>query len=166
MNKEQLCLEYSDIRHYGELWMFTDPEIPVDEDELDFIKPLTEESSIRLWNEMFSEKLWHAVLLEKEGWTGKNIKWESEYSWLLDWNDNKPCPPILDQICRSEEAIVYFAWGRHGTYETIWRIFKKYWLNFLFNDEGPILFSLDDDWIVQFFPSQILQIGKRISKRN
>ena len=45
--------------------------------------------------------------------------------------------------------------------ETLWWVFLKYWINFLFEDEGPVLISPLCYDAVSFGPHGSLFIGKR-----
>jgi hypothetical protein len=95
------------------------------------------------------------MLLKEEEWRllfqHRNIL----YNFIDDWNNN--CYAHLSDVLRealafADDAAVFFFWGRDCGVETTWAVFLKYWINFLFDDEGSILINPDSHRTVIFGP--------------
>jgi hypothetical protein len=140
--------KYLSLADSGIDWYFTDPEICIPINDLYLIRPLTKEYSSELWNRHISsdarEK--HFMLLNDDHWCLKNM--EHLYNWRDDWNENdhEGFSKILNDrsICGNEDDIILF-WMKERSVETKWRIFTKYWMNFLFEDEGMIIINDKSD---------------------
>jgi hypothetical protein len=136
--------KYITLKESGYDWYFTDPEIKVLEDDLVFIKPLTEDYSKELWTKYISKKKneRHFMILQKGHWcTFKNTLL---YLWNEDWKNNDYInfsKILVNNIdyCNNDDIILF--WMKERAVEIKWSIFIKYWINFLFEDEGVIIIN-------------------------
>lgn len=82
------------------------------------------------------------MLLGKTHWAVKNKN--LLYLWQNDWNKNNymSFSKIMDNkidYAESDEIILF--WMKERAVEIKWSVFKKYWINFLFEDEGVIIIN-------------------------
>ena len=63
--------------------------------------------------------------------------------WMVSWeSDNEALPLGVDEFLSwQDDVTVYFCYEKYNIIETRWSIFKRYWKNFLFYDDGPILIA-------------------------
>jgi hypothetical protein len=157
-------MNYIDINNYEAKWMFTDPKMPVSEEDKIRIRPLDEVSSTEIWNQYISKFNRHPMLIENHEWTSLNDTWIKQSSWQKEWNSDKPEPPpalLNNTEAWQENDIVYFMYMRESVIETIWSVFLSNWKCFLFDDEGPFLFNPCNSEIFQFGPNGKLLYGKK-----
>ena len=162
MNDEFSFEKYVDMNKYEGNWFFYDKAVPVNEQDIKLIKPLTKQYSIFLWSKYISQKNRHLMLLEKNEWP--NLLKIQEYNWAEDWNErnyNGLSEYLINKASFIDDDLIYFFWMKETGVETTWAIFLKYWINFLFEDEGPILISPEKDDAFSFGPSGTVLIGKR-----
>lgn len=155
--------KYIDINKYEGLSYFTamSPKKMEDKD-LKLLRPLTEKYSSYLWGKYVSKQNRHPMPLNKGEWVCY-LKQE-EYNWQKDWNEGSYDglkEYLIRRVSFKSSDVVYFFWMKERGIETIWECFLKYWISFLYDDEGPILLSPDTNEVVSFGPTGSLHIGKR-----
>jgi hypothetical protein len=62
-----------------------------------------------------------------------------------------------------ENTSVIFTWSATHSVETTWSVFCRCWRSFLFDDEGPFIWSLQQSDAVRFMPSGVAYVGHRSS---
>ena len=85
-------------------------------------------------------------------------------TWHNDWNSNnydRISKILKSHVTWSDDMTVYFCWSREDIFETTWGIFNKYWINFLFDDEGPILIAKEKSEVFTFLPTGVVYMGDR-----
>ncbi|MCL2309055.1 MAG: DUF2947 domain-containing protein [Proteobacteria bacterium] len=142
-------------------WNFYVPDCPVSAACLSQIHPLTEASANELWREFISSDIFHPMQLSGDFWptdSGIFARWDDDWhddsstafvSWLraaLPWPDATP---------------IIFTWSASSSVETSWAVFCECWRNFLFDDEGPLLWSLEQAQAVQFSPQGLAYLCRR-----
>ncbi len=148
-------LEYVPITSHEYFEYFTDEEIPVPENDLIQIKSLSKLSSTDFWHENISTNNDHPMRLDDSDWFA-NLSLEPLCQWQVDWKKNafSRIEILLTDIVNWEKnTIVHMCWHRSTVIETYWQTFTRYWINFLFEDEGPILIAKDKNELFTFGPS-------------
>lgn len=134
-------MSYIDINEYNRKWIFTHQSMPVEENELQHIKPMSQIRSAQLWQDNISQQSPDADRLSSQDWPSKKGNWSDEVRWIDAWesDDDELPEEVLDHIDWQDDVTVYFCYEKYNVIETKWRIFKNHWKNFLFFDDGPIL---------------------------
>lgn len=86
------------------------------------------------------------------------------YNFEQDWNNNNyiGLQEVLTKFVQfNADNTIFFFWGRNSGVETTWEVFLKYWINFLFDDEGPVLINPDSNIIIIFGPNGNVIKGER-----
>jgi hypothetical protein len=136
-------------------WAFFDNDIKIDDKDTDKIKPLNEDFSSQLWDKFISTKNRHFMLLDNDEWPILLARTDSIYNWQNDWNQiNIPNfqEVLIKHVNISMDSIILFFWMKERAIQTSWEIFLKYWINFLFDDECPILLSIETHKAIIFGP--------------
>ncbi len=148
-------LEYIPITSHEYFEFFTDEEIPIPENDLVQIKPLSELSSTDFWQQNISTNNSHPMRLGNSDWFA-NLRLASLCQWQDDWNKNdfaRITKLLRNKVNWENNTIVHMCWHRSTVIETNWQTFTRYWINFLFEDEGPILIAKDKSELFTFGPS-------------
>ncbi|NVD06829.1 DUF2947 family protein [Vibrio sp. JPW-9-11-11] len=134
-------MSYQPLDQYQRKWIFTHQSMPVPEGELEAIKPMTQARSAQLWQENISAQSPDSDRLSSSDWPMKESNWKETVDWMAAWeSDDQALPlPVVDFIDWQDDVTVYFCYEKYNVVETKWSVFKKYWKNFLFYDDGPIL---------------------------
>lgn len=85
---------------------------------------------------------------------------------IPDWNENNLsslADELRDKTSFNDKDIILFFWMKEHAVRTTWEIFLKYWINFLFEDEGPILISSEKKTALRFSATGSVFIGERKS---
>lgn len=156
-------MSYININDYNRKWIFTHQSMPVDEKELEQIKPMTQARSSQLWIDNISSQSPDAERLSNQDWPTKKANWHSEVSWMNAWEDDDPSMPeeILQAIDWQDDVTVYFCYEKYNVIETKWSVFKNNWKNFLFFDDGPILIGRRRSEALWFSDNGKVKIGVR-----
>jgi len=134
-------MSYQTLDQYQRKWIFTHQSMPVPEQELEAIKPMTQARSAQLWQENISAQSPDADRLSSSDWPMKASNWKETVDWMAAWESDDLALPqqVTDFIDWQDDVTVYFCYEKYNVIETKWSVFKKYWKNFLFYDDGPIL---------------------------
>ncbi len=117
-----------------------DPKLP--EEVLAKVRILEEPECISKWEEFVSEKNRHFMLLNDDEWPSEIVRSNNSfYNWFDDWNNNNYSGfgSILKKLDIPLENQIFLFWMKEIAAETTWDIFCKFWINFLYEDEGVIL---------------------------
>lgn len=143
-------------------WCFNDPK--VSDDDLKQIKPLTKESSSNNWNRLISEKHRHLALYRTAEQTWLNALERLDYNWEDDWNKNdmKSFAVFLSsKLNIPEDEPVWFFWMKESGVKTKWGVFLRNWINFLYEDEAPVLYVEGKNTAILFRPGGMVFAGKK-----
>lgn len=156
-------MSYTDINEYSRKWIFTHQSMPVDEDDLALIKPMTQARAAQFWKENISAQSPDADRLAKSDWPANDSNWLSECDWMADWeSDDEPMPAeVLEHIQWQDDVTVYFCYEKYNVIETKWSVFKRCWKNFLFFDDGPILVGRRRQEALWFSSDGKVRLGRR-----
>lgn len=153
--------KYVDMKDFEGSWIFYIDDVRVQDEELEEIKPLTDNYSSFLWKKYISEKSVHIMLMKEDEYL---LKPKSIYNFNKDWNSRKyqdlaaALYEALDFDCKDT---IYFFWNCNWGVEISWEFFLKHWINFLFEDEGPIIINPCSYNCVLFSPQGEVIIAKR-----
>jgi hypothetical protein len=154
--------KYISMEHFDCNWFFYMEDIRIPDEDFSKIKPLSEEYSSNLWEEFISKKNRHLRLLDREEWPS-SLK-RINYNFIDDWNSNNYeglAYNLGEEVSFEENELILFFWMKECAIETTWGMFLKYWVNFLFDDEGPILISTEKEEAVSFSTTGLVFVGKR-----
>lgn len=158
--------KYIDIKYYPNNWYFYDNDISIADCDIEKIKPFTQQYCSFLWNHYISKSGRHSNLLKLDDeWPVELLKNKPIYYFNTDWNENKYYTLLrgLLKECLhfNGKDSIYLFWSPEDGIETTWEIFLGYWINFLFNDEGPILINPSSKHVIRFGSDGSVQIGER-----
>ncbi|AIW14297.1 DUF2947 domain-containing protein [Vibrio tubiashii] len=134
-------MSYLTLDEYQRKWIFTHQSMPVPEEDLAAIKPMTQARASQLWKENISAQSPDADRLSSSDWPMKESNWKQEIDWMAAWEADDEAMPLelTEFIDWQDDVTVYFCYEKYNVIETKWSVFKKHWKNFLFYDDGPIL---------------------------
>jgi len=140
--------KYISISECGYGWFFEDPPVP--KEDLTQIFPLSEDYCATLWTRNISNAR-HLQLAKKDEWVWKLKK--IDYNFFDDWNNNTTTE-FADflrkhSIISTNDTIIYFMM-REAAIETKFEVFLRNWINFLYEDEAPILFEVSTGFSIRF----------------
>jgi len=155
--------KYISINDYWS-WCFEEP--PVSKEDLAQIFPLSKEYCAELWNHYISDKVSCLPLAytEREHWFW-NLKY-LDYNYIDDFN-NDITTNFIDLLhnnflCSKDDMVIYFV-NKFDAIETTFDVFLRNWMNFLYEDEHPILFCVSTGFAIMFSPDGGVYGGKRPS---
>lgn len=157
--------KYIDMKYYPNNWYFYDKDISIADCDIEKIKPFTQQYCSFLWNHYISKSGRHSILLKPDEWLVELLKNNPICYFDTDWNENRydTLRDLLSECLHfNNQDHIYFFWNREDGIETTWEIFLRYWINFLFNDEGPILINPSSKHVIRFGSDGSVRIGKRI----
>ena len=146
--------EYASFSDVDYKWFFDDPK--VSQNDLTQIRPLSKEYAAMLWTEYISSKHQHLAMHFVKG----DAPWidsleRLDYDWEDAWNANDVNGLGLLLNSRfeiSDDEPILFFWDNASGVETTWGIFLRNWINFLYEDEAPVLFIRSKNIAVIFRP--------------
>ncbi|MCV6589854.1 MAG: DUF2947 domain-containing protein [Marinobacterium sp.] len=158
-------MNYIALEDYRKAWIFRHRELPVSEQDLAEIKPLTPQRAEQVWNLQISENSLHPSepadgdwMLDKSVWQEEQGHWES--AW--DSDSNELPERLAEHLNWEDETLVWFCYDNEHIIETRWAVFRRNWKNFLFMDDGPLLIGRKRKQVVQFFENGHFRVGTRI----
>jgi hypothetical protein len=157
-------MSYIAINEYSRKWIFTHQSMPMSDDQLATLKPMTQTRSAMFWQENVSKMSPDAERLAKEDWPMKESNWLSTTSWMDAWDDDDDLElpsEVLEHIDWQDDVTVYFCYEKYNVIETKWKTFRENWKNFLFYDDGPILLGRRRDQALWFNTDGTVKIGVR-----
>ncbi|USD66443.1 DUF2947 domain-containing protein [Vibrio sp. SCSIO 43136] len=156
-------MSYMSLDEYSRKWIFTHQSMPVSEQELEAIKPMTQARSAQLWKENISQQSPDAERMSNQDWPMKTSNWLHEVEWMPEWDADENDMPaeVLEHIDWQDDVTVYFCYEKYNVIETKWSVFKNNWKNFLFFDDGPILIARRRKQALWFNGNGTVKIGNR-----
>ncbi|RXJ74090.1 hypothetical protein CS022_05500 [Veronia nyctiphanis] len=155
-------MNYIPFDEYKRKWIFTHQSMPVEEADKEAIKPMSTQRSSQLWTEFVSRKSPTVDHFGAEDWANKDATWKEEVNWMIAWEDEADLPPeFIEHFQWEDNIVVYFCYDKTNIIETRWAMFKKYWKNFLFYDDKPLLLGRRKQEVAMFEQSGEVKVGKR-----
>ncbi|WP_100753615.1 DUF2947 domain-containing protein [Vibrio salilacus] len=156
-------MSYLPLEQYQRKWIFTHQSMPVPESDLAAIKPMTQLRASQLWKENISAQSPDADRFSSSDWPMKESNWQDNVDWMAAWeSDDEQLPQeILDFVDWQDDVTVYFCYEKYNVIETSWSFFKKYWKNFLFYDDGPVLIGRRRNEALWFDSEGKVKLGQR-----
>lgn len=156
-------MSYLPLDQYQRKWIFTHNSMPVSEQDLAQIKPMSQARSAQFWIENISAQSPDSERLSSQDWPRKKDSWANSTSWMSEWESDDESMPqlILDHIDWQDDVTVYFCYEKYNVIETKWVTFKKHWKNFLFYDDGPILLGRRRSQTLWFNSNGQVKLGNR-----
>ncbi|CAH8209492.1 DUF2947 domain-containing protein [Vibrio aestuarianus] len=156
-------MSYLPLDQYQRKWIFTHNSMPVSEQDLAQIKPMSQARSAQFWIDNISAQSPDCERLSSQDWPRKKDSWISNTSWMSEWESDDESMPqlILDHIDWQDDVTVYFCYEKYNVIETKWVTFKKHWKNFLFYDDGPILLGRRRSQALWFNSNGQVKLGNR-----
>ncbi|KOE77813.1 DUF2947 domain-containing protein [Vibrio aestuarianus] len=156
-------MSYLPLDQYQRKWIFTHNSMPVSEQDLAQIKPMSQARSAQFWIENISAQSPDSERLSSQDWPCKKDSWTNNTSWMSEWESDDESMPqlILDHIDWQDDVTVYFCYEKYNVIETKWVTFKKHWKNFLFYDDGPILLGRRRSQALWFNSNGQVKLGNR-----
>ncbi len=147
-------MQYSDFNAFKKAWAFKrdDPKIP--SDDLTEIRVLSVEFANNIWRDYVSQDHLHPDHFTDDDWLNIDAHQGESVHWENCWDSDSPELPeeVLQHINHwGNETKVLFCYHSDEVIETSWGVFRRNWKNFLFFDNGPILFGKKKKQAVQFF---------------
>ncbi|OUS20171.1 hypothetical protein A9R01_18085 ['Osedax' symbiont bacterium Rs2_46_30_T18] len=154
-------MEYISLNNYRYAWFFKHRDLPVEDDILQLIRPLAENSSSQIWHQLISKNANHPDMFEADDWPAKQSTWSQQAQWQSQWESDELDLPeqIEDFIDWEGNTVVYFCYHADNMIETTWEIFSRHWKNFLFLDNGPILIGKRRSEVIQFHHDGHFSLG-------
>ncbi|CAH0539591.1 DUF2947 domain-containing protein [Vibrio marisflavi] len=156
-------MSYLSLQEYSRKWIFTHQSMPVPEQDLEMIKPMSAQRSAQFWKENISPQSPDAERLSSQDWPSKDANWSGEVDWMHNWEEDELGLPeeVLEHIDWQDDVTVYFCYEKYNVIETKWLIFKNNWKNFLFYDDGPILLARRRKQALWFNSEGKVKLGNR-----
>lgn len=157
-------MNYISLEDYNKAWIFRHRELPISDEDMQEIKPLTEMRAEQIWSEHISRECSHPEHFADKDWAAQDSNWLEKDFWQSAWDSNSDeLPSLLKEYVASwdENITVYFCYQSDHIIETKWGVFKRHWKNFLFFDNGPVLLGRKRKEVAQFFDNGSYRIGTR-----
>lgn len=156
-------MAYITLDEYTRKWIFTHASMPLPQEALEQIKPMTAQRASLFWKENISDSSPDAERLSASDWPMKVANWSNEVDWMAEWEGDEPSLPlgISEHIDWQDDVTVYFCYEKYNIIETKWKVFKQHWKNFLFYDDGPILIARRRTEALWFHNNGSVKIGFR-----
>jgi hypothetical protein len=156
-------MSYIAIDLYSKKWIFTHASMPIPEDDLAQIKPMSPLRSAQFWKDNVSAQSPDADRFGSDDWAYNKKNWGLEESWMNEWESDDSALPIAisEHIDWQDDVTVYFCYEKYNVIETKWSIFKRHWKNFLFYDDGPILIGRRREQVLWFNSKGRVKLGRR-----
>ena len=135
-------------------WEFFDDTLPIAMEDLSQIKVLTDEYAQELWRKYVEPK--NSERNDKESLIRIFENSQVKTEWMEKWDQGEGEEVVsflLSHVTWPIETKVLFFWSKQESVETTWKVFLKHWMNFLFNDEWPILLSPTQPERIVFSPN-------------
>lgn len=157
-------MSYLPLEQYVRKWIFTHHSMPISEEDLAQIKPMTPARSAQFWKENLSAQSPDADRFSSQDWPSKASSWTEQVDWMTEWESDDPDlpPAILAHIDWQDDVTIYFCYEKYNVIETKWAFFKQHWKNFLFYDDGPILLGRRRTEALWFQTDGSVKLGQRV----
>ncbi len=155
-------MSYLPLDNYQRKWIFTHQSMPVPDQDLEHIKPMTPLRSAQYWKDNLSAQSPDSERFSSQDWPSKTGSWSNEVDWMKEWESDDDSLPsaVLEHIDWQDDVTVYFCYEKYNVIETKWSVFKRHWKNFLFYDDGPILLGRRRKEALWFSTNGKVKLGK------
>lgn len=159
-------MDYISLSDFKWGWTFRHKELPVPDEALKSIKPLSKASANQYWRRVLSKEATHASHFMADDWPGKNGVWQPRQNWQHQWECGEPDLPaaVLEHCLWEGNTRIYFCYDMDHIVESTWGLFCRHWKNFVFFDDEPILIGKNRDQVVVFHSDGTFQVGHQPSK--
>ncbi|CAH0526134.1 DUF2947 domain-containing protein [Vibrio hippocampi] len=156
-------MSYETLEQYQRKWIFTHQSMPVPEQDWSQIKPMTQARAAQFWKENVSAQSPDAERLSSQDWPMNESNWLESVDWMQEWeSDDNALPSAVNEFLDwQDDVTVYFCYEKYNIIETKWSVFKKYWKNFLFYDDGPFLLARRRNQALWFNTDGTVRLGQR-----
>lgn len=156
-------MNYIALDDFKKAWVFRHKDLPIDEQDLALIKPMSAARSATLWSTMVSNEKDHPDFFVPSEWTGDPKSWQESVSWEQPWEAGVELLPdvFVDFLEWEDNTTVYFCLSREQVIETRFDVFKRTWQNFMFLTDGSLLLGKKRDAVVQFLADGKAKLGHR-----
>ena len=157
-------MNYLPLAEYPKAWIFRHKDLPIPQEDLDLIKPLTEKRAEQIWGEHISRGASHPEFFAENDWAANDSNWLEKDLWQSAWDSNKDdLPELIEEHLKDwdDNITIFFCYQCDHIIETKWKVFRKHWKNFLFFDNGPVLIGRKRKQAVQFFDDGSFRLGVR-----
>ncbi|WP_261872503.1 DUF2947 domain-containing protein [Vibrio rarus] len=156
-------MDYISLDDYSRKWIFTHQSMPIPEQDLAAILPMSQGKSAQFWKDNVSKQSPDAERMSSQDWPTRDANWSNSVNWMSQWeSDNEELPTeITEHIDWQDDVTVYFCYEKYNVVQTTWAIFKKHWKNFLFFDDGPILLGRRRKQALWFSTDGQVKLGNR-----
>ena len=156
-------MSYIPLEQLKNAWIFKHKSLPISESDLTKIKPMSKDRANVLWDTFISRQVDHPDFFKKGDWPFDKSNWLEQGKWEGIWDSSEEELPelITAHIAWDNNTVVYYCSSRDYVIETTWAIFKRNWKNFLFMDDGSILFGKKRHQVVQFTSNGYFKTGEK-----
>ncbi|ROS05060.1 DUF2947 family protein [Sinobacterium caligoides] len=156
-------MNYIPMNEYKKAWIFRHRDLPVTEEDLAQIKPMTASRSDEVWRHLVSEMSTEPDHFTNGDWAGNKKTWQQLERWQEAWDsDDMALPEVLAEHLDWEgNTVVYFCYESDHIIETTWEVYRRNWKNFLFYDDGPLLLGRKRRQVAQFLQNGNVKVGER-----
>lgn len=156
-------MSYLPLEQYKRAWIFRHKDLPIFDDDLAQIKPLSEARAEQVWSQQISTHCNHPNLFSTDDWVTKANTWLETDNWQQRWESDQAALPecLLTHLQWDDATVVWFCYSSEHVIETTWAVFRRHWKNFLFFDDGPILIGRKRKQVAQFQQTGNYRIGNR-----
>ncbi|GLX80167.1 hypothetical protein tinsulaeT_35070 [Thalassotalea insulae] len=156
-------MNYIPLDNFKYAWIFKHQSMPVATSALPQIKVMTEQRAMVLWDTFISKSADHPDFFKAGDWPFDKKTWSDNGKWQGIWeNDEQALPQAISTHLQwDDNTVVYYCLSRKQVIETNWNIFKTYWKNFLFLDDGSLLIGKKRNEVVQFSANGQFKIGNK-----
>lgn len=156
-------MAYLPLDEYSRKWIFTHNSLPVPEQDLAEIKPMTQARSAEFWKENISKQSPDSERFSSQDWPAQAKAWAEPIDWMEAWESDESDLPaeILEHIDWQDDVTVFFCYEKYNVVQTTWKVFKQHWKNFLFFDDGPILIGRRRKQALWFKSDGQVELGQR-----
>lgn len=156
-------MNYIDIADLKNAWVFRHNSLPIADEDIAQIKPMSPARANVLWDTFISRQVDHPDFFKNGDWPQEKGTWKDNADWEKRWDsDEQELPALaLEHLDWDDNTTVYFCCSRNYVIETRWAVFKRCWKNFLFMDDGSILVGKKRQQAVQFMSNGRFQVGQR-----
>lgn len=161
--------EFDDPKSWKNHWVWGFK--PIEEEDLEHLKMLSENYCKRLWNEWVSEDADSLVnraknriirMDDEKNWKIRNFRFVTEvgsgYNWEEDCENHefRGLGDFLNHYLdwKPEDSVCFF-YSRNAGYKTTWELFMKYCKPLLHWSYDNVLINLNDSKVVIFFGTRV-----------
>lgn len=144
-------------------WSFFHDAAPVPDADRARIRRLDDPSSQSAWDTVVGQRI-PATVVVRDGWLCELSRSGEPFEWHKAWNagDNQwAASQLRPHFTWKDDTPVLFIWRPTWSVLTSFEVFVRYWRAFLFDDEGPLLVSMEHPEVAWFWPTGAGRFGQR-----